>query len=183
MQRIAQVMLRMHRLGTIAAAAKDSGAALQHLGQSREHFGKRLGTDNPISGEVRVPPEGSLVTKGMHRTRKQLNTHYPKQQSELPNMTCQFVSPLSKAVPVRKVGSKGWRVPCAQAQFYHALSRLHVLETKLVGADPFDRVLAPGQRTELLDEMGEGLRAMAAGFGPEHLLVRRARELQAQSVA
>ncbi len=75
------------------------------------------------------------------------------------------------------------RTPCAQAQFYHALCRLHVLETKLFGADPFDRILAPGQRAELLEEMGAGLRAMAAGFGAEHLLVRRARDLQAQAVA
>ena len=65
-----------------------------------------------------------------------------------------------------------------QARFYLALSRLHVLDTKLRGADPFDRILGPGQRGELLRELSQGLEAMAKGFGPEHMLVRKAEQLQ-----
>ena len=65
-----------------------------------------------------------------------------------------------------------------QARFYLALSRLHVLDTKLRGADPFDRILGPGQRGELLQELARGLEAMAKGFGPEHMLVRKAEQLQ-----
>lgn len=45
-------MLRSHRLGTIAAAAQEAPAAEQLLSQSQEHFTKRLGKDNPITGEV-----------------------------------------------------------------------------------------------------------------------------------
>ena len=58
-----------------------------------------------------------------------------------------------------------------------------MLETKLSGADPFDRILGPGQRAELLQELGRGLRAMEAGFGPEHMLVAKARELERAAVA
>ena len=65
-----------------------------------------------------------------------------------------------------------------QARFYLALSRLHVLDTKLRGADPFDRILGPGQRGELLQELTQGLEAMAKGFGQEHMLVRKAEQLQ-----
>ena len=61
---------------------------------------------------------------------------------------------------------------------YLALSRLHELDTKLRGADPFDRVLGPGQRGDLLQELSRGLDAMAKGFGPEHMLVRKAEQLQ-----
>lgn len=70
-----------------------------------------------------------------------------------------------------------------QAQFYHALTNLHVLETKLTGPDPFDRILGPGQRAELLQEMGKGIAIMEAGFGAEHMLVAKARELQRAAVA
>ncbi len=52
-----QVMLRVHRLGTIAAAARDTSGAVEHLVRSREHFSKRLGPDNPITGEV-----GAMLT-------------------------------------------------------------------------------------------------------------------------
>jgi hypothetical protein len=45
-------MLRTHRLGTIAAAARDTTEADKLLVQSLAHFTKRLGQDNPISGEV-----------------------------------------------------------------------------------------------------------------------------------
>lgn len=65
-----------------------------------------------------------------------------------------------------------------QARFYLAMSRLHVLDTKLRGADPFDRILGPGQRGELLQELTQGLQAMAKGFGPEHMLVRKAKQLE-----
>lgn len=65
-----------------------------------------------------------------------------------------------------------------QARFYLALVRLQVLETKLVGADPFDRILGPGQREELLTQLGEGIDAMAKGYGKEHMLVRKATELE-----
>ena len=53
-----------------------------------------------------------------------------------------------------------------------------MLDTKLVGADPFDRILGPGQRGELLAKLTQGLEAMARGFGPEHMLVRKAEQLQ-----
>lgn len=53
-----------------------------------------------------------------------------------------------------------------------------MLDTKLVGADPFDRILGPGQRGELLEKLTRGLEAMARGFGPEHMLVRKAEQLQ-----
>jgi hypothetical protein len=66
----------------------------------------------------------------------------------------------------------------AQAQFYHALAQLQVLEARMAGPNPFDRVLGPGQRAELLEELRRGLRAMEAGFGHEHMLVAKARELQ-----
>ena len=49
-----QVMLRTHRLGTIAAAAQDTSEADRLLIQSQSHFTKRLGAENPISGEVSV---------------------------------------------------------------------------------------------------------------------------------
>lgn len=49
-------MLRVHRLGTIAAAARDTSAAVEQLGRSRGHFSKRLGPENPISGEARLHP-------------------------------------------------------------------------------------------------------------------------------
>ncbi|CAK0756623.1 hypothetical protein CVIRNUC_002471 [Coccomyxa viridis] len=112
-----QAMLRRHRIGTIAAEQMDVAKAEQCLSQSQEHFSKRLGENNPITGEARV---------------------------------------------------------------YLALSRLHELDTKLRGADPFDRVLGPGQRGDLLQELSRGLEAMAKGFGPEHMLVRKAEQLQRQ---
>ncbi len=65
-----------------------------------------------------------------------------------------------------------------QARFYLALSRLHVLDTNLRGADPFARILGPGQRGDLLQELTQGLEAMAKGFGPEHMLVHKAEHLQ-----
>ena len=61
-----------------------------------------------------------------------------------------------------------------QARFYLALSRLHVLDTKLRGADPFARILGPGQRGNLLQELTQGLEAMTKGFGPENMLVQKA---------
>ena len=48
-------MLRRHRIGTIAAEQMDTAKAEQCLSQSQEHFSKRLGEDNPITGEVRKP--------------------------------------------------------------------------------------------------------------------------------
>lgn len=65
-----------------------------------------------------------------------------------------------------------------QARFYLALTRLHELESKLAGADLFDRILVPGKRGDLLNELAEGLTAMARGFGDEHMLVRKARGLE-----
>jgi hypothetical protein len=46
-------MLRTHRLGTIAAAAQDTATAEELLFKSQQHFSRRLGKDNPITGEVR----------------------------------------------------------------------------------------------------------------------------------
>ncbi len=45
-------MLRRHRIGTIAAEQKDTAQAEQYLSHSQQHFSKRLGGDNPITGEV-----------------------------------------------------------------------------------------------------------------------------------
>ena len=45
-------MLRRHRLGTIAAEQRDTAQADQCLSHSQQHFSKRLGEDNPITGEV-----------------------------------------------------------------------------------------------------------------------------------
>lgn len=71
----------------------------------------------------------------------------------------------------------------AQAQFYHALAQLQVLEARMAGPNPFDRILGPGQRAELLGELQKGLRAMEAGFGHGHMLVARARELERAAAA
>ena len=46
-------MLRRHRIGTIAAEQMDVAKAEQCLSQSQDHFSKRLGENNPITGEVR----------------------------------------------------------------------------------------------------------------------------------
>lgn len=70
-----------------------------------------------------------------------------------------------------------------QARFYLALTRLHVMETTLVGMDPFDRVLVPSKRGGLLAELAGGIEAMARGFGAEHMLVRKAKELEQERVA
>ncbi|KAK9906413.1 hypothetical protein WJX75_001467 [Coccomyxa subellipsoidea] len=48
-----QAMLRTHRLGTIAAAAQDTATAEELLLKSQQHFLRRLGKDNPITGEAR----------------------------------------------------------------------------------------------------------------------------------
>ena len=46
-------MLRRHRIGTIAAEQQDTIQAEQYLSRSIQHFSKRLGEDNPITGEAR----------------------------------------------------------------------------------------------------------------------------------
>ena len=48
-----QALLRRHRIGTIAAEQRDTAQAEQYLSHSQQHFSKRLGDDNPITGEVR----------------------------------------------------------------------------------------------------------------------------------
>ncbi|BDA46492.1 hypothetical protein COCOBI_08-5850 [Coccomyxa sp. Obi] len=115
-----QAVLRTHRLGTIAAVAQETTTAEQLLSQSQQHFSRRLGQDNPITGEAR---------------------------------------------------------------FYLALTRLHVLETSVTVMDPFDRILVPGKRGDLLAELAAGINAMARGFGDQHMLVRKARELEKERVA
>lgn len=47
-----QAMLRRHRIGTIAAEQRDIAQAERDLAQSQQHFSRRLGEDNPITGEV-----------------------------------------------------------------------------------------------------------------------------------
>jgi vacuolar-type H+-ATPase subunit C/Vma6 len=65
-----------------------------------------------------------------------------------------------------------------QARFYLAFARLQVLETKLMGADPFDKILAPKQREDLLSQLTDGLQAMSKGYGNDHILVCKARDLE-----
>ncbi len=60
-----QAMLRRHRIGTIAAEQKDTAQAEQYLSHSQQHFSKRLGDDNPITGEVLRALPLSLCLVGM----------------------------------------------------------------------------------------------------------------------
>ncbi len=53
----------------------------------------------------------------------------------------------------------------------------------MTGMDPFDRILVPGKRGDLLAELAAGINAMARGFGDEHMLVRKARELDKKRAA
>lgn len=64
-----------------------------------------------------------------------------------------------------------------EAQFALALSavRQMVLKSQSVdGLDPYTKVLAPQKKQELLQQMQKGLQAMQAGFGADHMLVKKA---------
>lgn len=42
------------------------------------------------------------------------------------------------------------------------------------GMDPYTKVLAPQKKQDLLQKMQKGLQAMQAGFGADHMLVKKA---------
>ncbi len=42
------------------------------------------------------------------------------------------------------------------------------------GLDPYSKVLAPKQEQNLMQQMQKGLQAMQAGFGADHMLVKKA---------
>lgn len=42
------------------------------------------------------------------------------------------------------------------------------------GLDPYSKVLAPQKKQDLLQRMQKGLQAMQAGFGADHMLVKKA---------
>ena len=64
-----------------------------------------------------------------------------------------------------------------EAQFALALSgvrqMLHKSEST-DGLDPYTKVLAPQKKQDLLQKMQKGLQAMQAGFGADHMLVKKA---------
>ena len=67
-----------------------------------------------------------------------------------------------------------------EAQLNLSLLNLHQMldseRDEVKHATVFDEVLAPGKRQEDVAKMGRGLQAMIAGFGQDHMLVRKAQE-------
>ncbi len=67
-----------------------------------------------------------------------------------------------------------------EAQLNLSLLNLHQMldleRDEVKHATVFDEVLAPGKRQEDIAKMGRGLQAMVAGFGQDHMLVRKAQE-------
>ena len=64
-----------------------------------------------------------------------------------------------------------------EAQFALALSGLRrMLQAgqREGGLDPYSKVLAPRQQQDLMQQMQRGLQAMQAGFGADHMLVKKA---------
>ncbi len=64
-----------------------------------------------------------------------------------------------------------------EAQFALALSGLRrMLQARQSeeGLDPYSKVLAPRQQQDLMQQMQKGLQAMQAGFGADHMLVKKA---------
>ena len=64
-----------------------------------------------------------------------------------------------------------------EAQFALALSGLRrMLQAKQskAGMDIYSRVLAPKQQQDFMQQMQKGLQSMQAGFGADHMLVRKA---------
>eukprot|EP00891_Asterochloris_glomerata_P000296 jgi/Astpho2/296/fgenesh1_pg.00010_%23_56_t len=67
-----------------------------------------------------------------------------------------------------------------EAQLNLSLLNLHQMvdleRDEVKHATVFDKVLAPGKRQEDIAKMGRGLQAMVAGFGQDHMLVRKAQQ-------
>lgn len=64
-----------------------------------------------------------------------------------------------------------------EAQFALALSGVRQMLQKSSstdGLDPYTKVLAPQKRQDFLQNMQKGLQAMQAGFGADHMLVKKA---------
>ena len=102
------------RLGTILDCNGSPEEASKLLTQSFQHFDKRLGPKNPLTGEAQF----ALALSGM---RRMLQARQSKE-----------------------------------------------------GLDPYSKVLAPKQQQDLMQQMQKGLQAMQAGFGADHMLVKKA---------
>lgn len=102
------------RLGTILDCNGSPEEASKLLTQSFQHFDKRLGPKNPLTGEAQF----ALALSGMRRML------LARQSKE--------------------------------------------------GLDPYSKVLAPKQLQDLMQQMQKGLQAMQAGFGADHMLVKKA---------
>ena len=64
-----------------------------------------------------------------------------------------------------------------EAQFALALSglrRMLLAKQSEEGMDIYSRVLAPKQQQDLMQQMQKGLQSMQAGFGADHMLVKKA---------
>ena len=64
-----------------------------------------------------------------------------------------------------------------EAQFALALSGMRSMlqaTQSEAGLDPYSKVLAPKKQQILMHEMQKGLQAMQAGFGADHMLVKKA---------
>ncbi|KAA6417906.1 MAG: hypothetical protein FRX49_12139, partial [Trebouxia sp. A1-2] len=109
-----QTMLRRHRLGTVLDCKGSAEDATKILTESFNHFDKRLGPKNPLTGEAQF----ALGLSGM---RRMLQARQSKE-----------------------------------------------------GLDPYSKVLAPKQEQKLMQQMQKGLQAMQAGFGADHMLVKKA---------
>ena len=85
-------MLRRHRIGTIAAEQKDTAQAEQYLSHSQQHFSKRLGDDNPITGEVLrfLHPSFHLVEMQGHPRMIKRAVRSPLKQCLLATLHIQF---------------------------------------------------------------------------------------------
>lgn len=102
------------RLGTVLDCKGNPEEANKLLTQSFNHFDKRLGPKNPLTGEAQF----ALALSG-----------------------------LRQMLQVRQ--SKG-------------------------GMDIYSRVLGPKQQQDLMHQMQKGLQSMQAGFGADHMLVKKA---------
>ena len=102
------------RLGTVLDCKGNPEEARQLLTQSFNHFDKRLGPKNPLTGEAQF----ALALSGLRRMLQ-------ARQSE-------------------------------------------------GGLDIYSKVLAPQQQQDLMQQMQKGLQAMQAGFGADHMLVKKA---------
>lgn len=109
-----QTMLRRHRLGTVLDCKGNPEEAEKLLMQSYNHFDKKLGPKNPLTGEAQF----ALALSGMR-------------------------------------------------------SMLQATQSE-AGLDPYSKVLAPKKQQILMHEMQKGLQAMQAGFGADHMLVKKA---------